>query len=815
VELAVSENHMKQTIHLIGNAHIDIFWLWRWEEGFQEIRSTFASALDRIEEHGEFVFTSACAYYYSLVESSDPDLFKRVKEAVKAGRWLIAGGWWLQPDCNAPAGESFARQGLYAQRYFKEKFGVAAKVGYNVDSFGHNGNLPQMLKKAGLDSYVFMRPMSHEKSLPAVLFNWEGIDGTQVLAHRLMTSYASGGDWGAELVKKIAEHLEAAEKEGKPLMCFYGVGNHGGGPTKQNLRTIDDLKAQGKALVYSDPERYFDQASKLPAIPTVKDELQFHAIGCYSSVSRVKRANNAAEQQLLFAEKMLALIGIPGKDSAENRTLLTAGWKKVLTNQFHDSLGGCSIPEAYPKILAAYGWALETVNQMTAVLFQRLSSKIETFQEGSTLIVWNPHPWPVKQALEVTGTAAGIACASGGKLPFEYALTSAVTAGFFSQALRFNVSLPPLGYTAYKLEDHKNWGMDLGAFMNFQYTRTASNRISSGDWEALIDRESGFITSFRNKKTATEFLEGLGLGQGLGPVIIDDDSDTWTHALPSYKGARRRMALESYSLVSQGPVSTEYEIVYKLFSSTVILRIVLNGELGTMDLKTRIIWNEHHRLLKLRIGSVFTGSTFTAEIPYGAIERAADGTEWPLQRWVKLSNGTSALGVLNDGVYSGSAEGGSLDLTLVRSPVYAHHENQRPRPDIQHRYVDQGEHDFLLQLRPYLRDPGNEGIARHALELNQPAVWVIESPHRGTLPVEQSYCAIREGSVLISTIKRGEDDDGWIIRAVEAGGKKTQAEIDFTWLGLKGTFLFGPYEIKTIKISDRGKEITETNLLEW
>jgi len=152
---------MKQKIHLIGNAHIDIFWLWKWEEGFQEIRSTFASALDRINEHNEFIFSSACAYYYSLVEETDPGLFKRIQEAVKAGRWRIVGGWWLQPDCNAPAGESYVRQGLYAQRYFKEKFGVMSVLGYNVDSFGHNANLPQIFKKSGMDSYVFMRPMAH------------------------------------------------------------------------------------------------------------------------------------------------------------------------------------------------------------------------------------------------------------------------------------------------------------------------------------------------------------------------------------------------------------------------------------------------------------------------------------------------------------------------------------------------------------------------------------------------------------------------------------------------------------------------------
>jgi alpha-mannosidase len=269
-------------------------------------------------------------------------------------------------------------------------------------------------------------------------------------------------------------------------------------------------------------------------------------------------------------------------------------------------------------------------------------------------------------------------------------------------------------------------------------------------------------------------------------------------------------------MVSQGPVTTEYEIVYKLLDSTVILRVILNGELGTFDIKTRVIWNEHHRLLKLRIGSAFNSKTFISEIPYGAIERTADGKEWPLQRWVKLSSQADGpgLGIINDGVYSGSVEDGSLDLTLLRSPVYAHHETQHPRPDIQHRYVDQGEQEFLIQLRPLTAQSGQ--IARHALELNQPAIYVIESAHSGDLPPERSFCQIREDtSAIITTIKRSEDNDGWIVRAVETGGKKTQASIDLTWLGLKCNFSFSPYEIKTLKINDKDNSISETSLLEF
>jgi alpha-mannosidase len=191
--------HQDTAIHMIGNAHIDIIWLWKWEEGLQEIRATFASALDRIQEQDGFIFTCACAYYYSMVEKTDPALFERIKEAVRTNRWRIAGGWWLQPDCNAPSGESFVRQSLYGQGYFKEKFGKTAAFGYNVDSFGHNGNLPQIFSKSGMDAYVFMRPGKTEKDLPAHLFIWEGVDGSRLTAYRIPPEYTNGCEWGPEL----------------------------------------------------------------------------------------------------------------------------------------------------------------------------------------------------------------------------------------------------------------------------------------------------------------------------------------------------------------------------------------------------------------------------------------------------------------------------------------------------------------------------------------------------------------------------------------------------------------------------------------
>ncbi|HQE84083.1 MAG TPA: alpha-mannosidase, partial [Candidatus Hydrogenedentes bacterium] len=143
----------KKTVHMIGHGHIDPTWLWRWTEGYEEVRATFRSALDRMNETPEFRFTASSACFYAWVKECDPEMFEEIRQRVKEGRWEVAGGWWVEPDCNLPEGESFVRHGLYSQGFLQREFGIRARVGFNPDSFGHAGTLPQIYKKMGIDYY--------------------------------------------------------------------------------------------------------------------------------------------------------------------------------------------------------------------------------------------------------------------------------------------------------------------------------------------------------------------------------------------------------------------------------------------------------------------------------------------------------------------------------------------------------------------------------------------------------------------------------------------------------------------------------------
>ncbi len=262
--------------YLIGNAHLDPVWMWPWQEGCSEAKATVRSALDRMKEYPDFIFTCAAAVLYQWIEEITPDMFEEVKERIKEGRWRLAGGWWVQPDCNLPAGEAFVRHALYSQRYFKEKFGVISKVGYNVDSFGHNNNLPQILKKSGMDAYVFMRPMKHEKEMPSNTFVWKSPDGTAIPAFRISRAYCN--NFGA--LEEIEEWCGMLDSESNPdlaeCMLFYGVGNHGGGPTIRNIELVYEYakKHPDVEFVFSNLTDFFNEVDALSDIPDHRDDLK-------------------------------------------------------------------------------------------------------------------------------------------------------------------------------------------------------------------------------------------------------------------------------------------------------------------------------------------------------------------------------------------------------------------------------------------------------------------------------------------------------------------------------------------------------------
>jgi alpha-mannosidase len=295
-----------KTVHLIFNAHLDPVWLWSWRDGLDEVLNTSAYVCNLLDRHPDLIYSRCEAWLYEQIRLLDPALFRRIVRHVRAGRWSVVGGWYIQPDCNLPSGFALRRQIALGREWFQRQLGKFPQIAYNVDSFGHAATLPGYLREAGQPYYVMMRPQEHELALPARLFRWRGYtEGPEVTTFRIARAYCTPEGITAEHILAAVSELPAGVND---TMCFVGIGDHGGGPTESMIewcRAHRDAFA-GLKLVFSSPEKFFRAIR--PAIrllPLVVGELQMHAIGCYTVHRSVKVALRKAEHRLVQAEAAL------------------------------------------------------------------------------------------------------------------------------------------------------------------------------------------------------------------------------------------------------------------------------------------------------------------------------------------------------------------------------------------------------------------------------------------------------------------------------------------------------------------------------
>jgi alpha-mannosidase len=789
-------------LHMIGNAHIDPVWLWQWPEGYQEVRATFQSALDRMEEYPEFVFTSNSVMFFAWVEEHDPELFERIRERVADGRWQVVGGWWLEPDCNIPSGESFVRHALYGQRWLHDRFGITSTTGANFDSFGHNATIPQLLRKSGMDSYVFLRPGPHERPLPGPLFRWESPDGSSVLAYRIPHEYCSpGGDLGNQVDKSLAQ-LPPDEPE---LMVFYGVGNHGGGPTRANLDSIRRLNGTGSLprMACSSPRAFFDRANGRD-LPLVEGELLHHSPGCYSAHSGIKRWNRRAENLLQRAEKWAAVADVVAGQRYPLEQL-TEAWKMLLFNQFHDTLAGTSIAPAYEDARDQLGYASSVAALTFNRAIQSVARRIDIPFEDATypVVVFNPHPWPVRaeSELEFAGfpnDEARLTDDGGRDIAVQRTRSHATVNGSRGRVV-FTADLPPLGYRTYRLRP--------GGVAS---TKPSGPNVLANDRVTLeIDPRTGRPTRLE--------LDGVNvLRDGPHAVVVRDVSDTWGHRVRAYDDASAEFECTSVRVVERGPVRSIVRVESRYGASSLVEEYVLANDTRHVDVRVTVDWHEQLKLLKLRFATAFEEPEATFEIPYGHVVRAAKGDEDPVQAWVDVSGAEGGLSVCNDAKYGHDVRDGDIGVTALRSPAYAWHEPKELDEDGIYDYLDQGRQEFTLRLVPHAGDWREAGTVRLAAELNQPPFPLLESFHAGPLPAASSFVSDGAGSVIVTVLKRAEDDDGdLIVRAYESAGRATRATIELPLIDRTIDADFGPTEIKTFRVPRDGAPIVETSLLEW
>jgi alpha-mannosidase len=803
---------------MIGNAHIDAPWLWPWPEAMSVVLSTFRSALDRMNENPDFTFTASSAQFYEWVAETDPKMLQEIRKRVEEGRWAVVGGWWVEPDVNIPSGESLVRQGLYSQRLFLQLFGHSARIGYNPDSFGHPGTLPQILKLQGLHAYVFMRPQSHEKELPGDLFWWEGADGTRVLTYRIPFSYGFN-DHLREVVQRFVTDLREPTKN---LMVFYGAGDHGGGPVKENIQSILDMqKTPGApAVVFSTPDRYFNEVNKLGDLPIVADDLQHHSVGCYTAMSEIKKNNRAAEAALVTGEKLAALSSVVANFEYP-KAGFTAAWKKVLLMQFHDSMAGTALPEHYEAAREAHGLALEVANQALYGAAEKIAWQVPAQDPHSEyLVVFNPHAWDTRLNVEydlswnVPSQEGQAAPQSNSRLEDEHGnavahqWVQASTVVGDRNRLVFGAAVPAFGYRQFRLRRTQPAAQPASAVH-------ASGKELENEHLRVTFGEDGSLSIF-DKDAGTEVLRG-GAG-GARAIVLDDPSDTWSHGVRAYTQEVGAFGNARFRVLENGPLRARVRVRTSYGSSSLATDWLLYSGARTLEARVALDWHEHLKILKFSFPVNAQEPRPTYEIAYGYKVRKAEGDEDPGQRWIDLSGrgakGEYGLAVINDAKYGYSVQDNDMRISITRGAVFAQHQPRKLEPNGEYIWQDQGEQTFRMLLVPHSGTWQEANIVRLAEEFTAPVPIIYQGIHPGNRPPAASFLSVDAPNVVVSAVKEAEDGKDLIIRCYETAGRPTKATLDLDLVKRRWTGTFRPLEIKTLRVPCAGGEIREVNLLE-
>jgi len=794
------------SVYLVWNSHIDPIWLWRWNEGQQVIRSTFASAVKLLKERKDFMFFASSAAFYKVIEDTDKELFREIQKLVKEGRWQIVGGWWIEPDCNLPSGESFVRQSLYGQRYFIEKFGVKAKVGYNIDSFGHNGMLPQILVKSGIKYYVFMRPSPNEKELPYWIFRWKSKDGSEVIAHRIILTYAASGKQIEDIFRKIVAEIKPPINA---LLFFLGRGDHGGGPTVEDLEVIEKIKRENKEVEIrvASLEEFFKEVEKSKeSLPLVFDELQHHASGCYSAVSKIKELNRKVEEYLISAEKFNFIANCLTDLDYFDKEIRKA-WINLLFCQFHDILAGTSIKEAYENdVFPMLYESLNIANNVINCSVQAIASKIN-INANKSVVVFNPHVCSIKAPVELNwigkDVPSNLQDDEGNIVECQVSRGPAVVGS--SHYLSFVDKLPSLGYKVYRVveKSSKNSG-----------TLKTGEYFIENDWIKVEVNKDGTINLMVKDKSTNELIQN-----GAKAIVIEDKSDTWSHGVFRFDNVIGEFSCKEIKVVENGPIRATIRVKYKYGNSSMIQDFVLYKDLDYLICKISVDWHENMKMLKLEFPTNLNEPKVTYEIQYGTINRPNDGEEEPGLRWVDLTGKdkygkTLGLAIINNSKYSYDVRGSSVRLTVLRSPPYAYHIPTKLEQGVDYEYTDQGQQSFMYIIKPHVGELNTSEIIKIADLLIVQPIAIIELAHEGKLPTVASLIEVPEENVVLKVVKKAEDSKDWILRLYETSGKATNVHIRFPMNKVEFEVNIKPYEIKTYLISLEKKLIKETNLIE-
>lgn len=726
------------TVYATGFSHVDMVWLWQEKHTVRKLANTFLNALALLDRYPEYIFSFSQPYAFELLEKHYPDIFKRVQEMVAAGRIDIVGNLWVEMDTNLTGGEAMVRQLLYGRAYFMKKFGKDSDVFFMPDSFGYTASLPQILKKSGV-KYFFtdkLAAFNDRYRFPHTFFQWQGIDGTKIPAYLERCSYN-----GCLNCERIDETYHRTENKRIVDVAYatVGYGDGGGGADyvmAENGRRLRNMPGVPKVEMATVSKFFARATEKLDEFPIWDDELYLDGHrGTYTTHADAKKNNRRSELALRETEIAAWMrereLGIPYP--AEKIHEL---WKMILPMQFHDTLPGTCITQAYEDCAKVYGQFFKEQQALLAEILSDLTAAVP--HEKGQSVAWNFLPWGRKALVQTPGGLC-------------------------------SVTVPAMG-----------WAVAADAPAGEKLTVT-KECIENPFFRIRLD-EKGHLVSLVHKKTGREALKAPSNVF----EIFDDPARPTLSAWdihPEYQNAMQTIdGVQSIEVVEATDKRGILRIVRKFHNSTITQDITVYADNPRIDFVTHVDWQECMRLLKAAFYPKVQTSKASYEIQFGAIERPTHrNTDYDEMRfeacahkWADMSQSDFGVSLLNDCKYGYDVYDGKMRITLLRAPL---------EPDYK---ADRGEHDFVYSLYPHEGTWTVGGTVQAGFELNVPVRTSDAAPKAATIE-NASFVTVDSANVVLDCIKKAEDGNGYIVRLYEACGGGGKVTVRFA-KGIKQVF---------------------------